>query len=102
MHVGIERIHSLNDGLIADLRIGMTIDLQHFTGSHHARNIDASCEGIDWDFGFHSLGSDFLSDLQSLLLNLKDDVTCHMWVLSILAIGNSSSLEALLITDWIS
>ena len=63
VHVGAERVHSLNHRLVHNFRVGVAVLEEDVNLRHHSGDVHTRSGGVEGDLGFHSLGSDLLSYL---------------------------------------
>ena len=52
----------LDDGLVADLRVGVAVFPQNLHSGHHCRDVHACGEGVEGDVFLHALGAHRLPD----------------------------------------
>lgn len=62
VHVGVQRVNGLDDGLVADLGVGVALLCQGLHGGHHDGDVDARGEGVDGDV-LAALGAHLLAHL---------------------------------------
>mmetsp|Transcript_35731 Transcript_35731/g.79489 ORF Transcript_35731/g.79489 Transcript_35731/m.79489 type:complete len:676 (+) Transcript_35731:58-2085(+) len=63
VHVGVQGVHSLNDGLIADLGVGVALLTQHLNGGHHGGDVHTGGEGVQGDLSLIAGSADLLPNL---------------------------------------
>mmetsp|Transcript_34561 Transcript_34561/g.87392 ORF Transcript_34561/g.87392 Transcript_34561/m.87392 type:complete len:346 (+) Transcript_34561:220-1257(+) len=63
VHVGVQGVHGLNDGLVADLGVAVALLAQHLDGGHHGGDVHAGGEGVQGDVLLHALGAHLLAHL---------------------------------------
>mmetsp|Transcript_31421 Transcript_31421/g.60588 ORF Transcript_31421/g.60588 Transcript_31421/m.60588 type:complete len:506 (+) Transcript_31421:387-1904(+) len=66
VHIRVQRVHSLDDGLVAHLGVGVALLAQYVNLRHHHGHIYASSERVHWDLGLHALRAHLLTNLPHL------------------------------------
>lgn len=75
VHVGAKRVDGLNDGLVHDLRVGVSSLPEDITLGHHGGDVDSSCEWVNRNVLLLPIGTDTLSNLPGVgSINLADGV----------------------------
>mmetsp|Transcript_25254 Transcript_25254/g.63640 ORF Transcript_25254/g.63640 Transcript_25254/m.63640 type:complete len:256 (+) Transcript_25254:75-842(+) len=57
VHVGVQAVHRLDDGLIADLAVAVALLLEARERGHHVGDVDTGGEGVQRDVGLHARGA---------------------------------------------
>merc|ERR1719199_466745 len=63
VHVGAKRVDGLNDGLVHDLRVGVSSLPEDITLGHHGGDVDSSSEWVNRNVLLLPIGTDTLSNL---------------------------------------